>query len=225
MSNVLIPLKEATAFAMSTIATATDEDRNIFGAWICESIKIIGPNRQWLQECILYPEDGSMRKPREMSNVVDIALYDSSNCELIFTYHPDTPSRIHIDRFQIHDITVQNQAFNRIDLSEDAFYFNLGDPQNRVSYAKIRYFAIPTDGNGDLLIPDLYRLPLAIFCRYMWSMRKNDNRSEIDQNYSMWLKESDRVRGRMKMPNQLEARAIASAWLNLFNTAKLFPNF
>lgn len=225
MSNVFIPLKEVTALAMSVIGTSTDEDRNIFGAWCVDGIKVIGPSRAWLTECVLYPENGSMRKPKEMSNVVDIALYDSNNYELLFTYHPDAPSRIHIDRFQIHDVTVQNQAYDRIDLSEDAFYFNLGDPQSRVSYAKIRYFAIPTDGNGDLLIPDLYRLPLAIFCRYMWSMRKNDNRAEIDQNYTMWLKESDRVRGRMKLPNALEMRAINSAWLNLFSTNKILPNF
>lgn len=214
-----VPLSEITALATSIISTATDEDRNLFNTWCYEGIKSMGPNSTWIRVCDLEIEEGSFRKPSDMHTPIDIALYNSSGCEVPYTYHPDSAERIHVSRYDIHNVTVQETATNWVHISDDPYYFNLGSDHCGVVLMKLRYFATPTDKYGNLLIPDIYTLPLAYFCRFMWSLRKNDNRSEIDQNQDMWLREKDRVKGRMKTPSALEMEAISAAWLNLFNTS------
>jgi hypothetical protein len=220
-----VPLRSTTAGAMAIIGTATDEDRNLFNYWSQEAIKTIGPNQSWVMECRIENEDNSLRKPEAMYKVVSIALYNSAGSEIPYQYHPMANGRIHTDRFATHNVTVQEGYVGRVDLSDDAFYYNIGDPSNQVDYALIRYLAVPTDGTGDLLIPDIYTTPIALYCRWMWSMRKNDNRSEIDQNYSMWLKECDRVRGKMKLPDKITAESIAGAWLTIFGTNQVKSGF
>lgn len=214
-----VPLSEITAYSMSIIATATDEDRNLFNTWCAAAIQSMGPNSTWIRVCDLEIEEGSFRKPSDMHASIDIALYNSSGCEVPYTYHPDSAERIHVSRYDIHNVTVQETATNWVHISDDPYYFNLGSDRCGVVLMKLRYFATPTDKYGNLLIPDIYTLPLAYFCRFMWSLRKNDNRSEIDQNQDMWLRERDRVKGRMKTPSPLEMEAISAAWLNLFNTS------
>lgn len=216
MDNKFISLDECTALAISIIATATDEDRNLFRTWAAEAIKAIGVNSSWVRVCDLEIEEGSFKKPSDMHAPIDIALYNSSGCEVAYTYHPDSVERIHVSRYDVHNATVQETATNWVHLADDPFYFNLGSDRCGIVLMKLRYFATPTDKYGNLLIPDIYSLPLAYFCRFMWSLRKNDNRSEIDQNQDMWLREKDRVKGRMKMPSPLEMEAISAAWMSLF---------
>lgn len=220
-----VPINQVTALTMSTIGTATDEDRLLFRQWCAEGFRDIGSQRDWIKVCQLENKEGSFRKPEEMASVIDIALYDDNDNEIWFQYMPDTGGQIHNNRFAVNDVVIQEQVCNTVYLSEDAWYFNLSSGSDHVTKAKIRYFAIPTDANGDLLIPDTYTLPLTMFCRWMWSLRKNDNRSEIDQNYGFWVRERDKVRGRMKMPSQLEANAIAAAWINLFNSSRIRAYF
>lgn len=218
MDNKFVSLDEITAYVMSIVGTATDEDRNLFRTWAATAMISIGPNTTWVKVCDLYPEEGSFKKPSDMHSAIDVALYNSAGCELRYAFHPDSVERIHVDRFAVHNVSVQQSVTNQVHLSEDPFYFNFSTGCD-VALMKLRYFATPTDKYGNLLIPEMYMLPLAYFCRFMWSLRKNDNRSEIDQNQDMWLREKDRIKGRMKTPSPLEMEAISAAWMSLFNVS------
>lgn len=210
-------MDQCTAFAVASIATATNEDRLLFKNFVYQAYIDIGPNKSWLHECVVPVEDLSIKKPSDLSTLVDMALYNANDCEVPYTFHPSATTRIHVDRFLIHSAVTQQRILTRIDVAEDAWYFNLGSNGSIVSYAKLRYLALPTDKNGDLLIPDYYQMAMMLFCRWMWSMRKNDNRSEIDQNRTYYQVERDKVKGKNKMPSPVEARAIQAAWMSLFN--------
>lgn len=59
------------------------------------------------------------------------------------------------------------------------------------------------------------KMAIIHFIRYAWAMRKNDNRSEIEQNRQAWMLESDRARARKKNITNEIMKSIVKRWSRL----------
>lgn len=216
MVSRFVPLDQVTAEAASLIGAAETKDRLLFKQWVYTALREIGVGKQNIDTCILYPKDFSFTKPQDMTSTIDIALYNSSNAELNYKYNSG--------RVRIHQSKTQSSTSDLVDLSEDDFYFHLGSNGSDVAYARIRYFKFPVDDDGLPKIPEDQVFAIMMYIRYAWSMRKNDNRSEIDQNRQTWLAERDRAKSRNKMPSMLEGKQIAKEWMSMIQKP-FFNNF
>lgn len=219
MSNYLT-IAETSAFCLTTCKGATAEDRHLFIPWIVAAMRDIGSNRDWVKTEVIYPKDFAVAKPGNLVSTIDLALYDSSDQELVYKYQSGK-TRIHTNRF-LNNIV--NDGEGIIEVSEDGFYFYLSSNATNVAYILVRYFGMPIDQDGYPMIKEDNLLAYHAFCRMMWAMRQDDNRSKIEQETYNWYRERDRVKGNNKMPNGVEATKIAEAWLSLINAPKR-PNF
>lgn len=208
-------IDEVTANAMSVVGTATAEDRNLFRNWAVLGLKQLGPNRNDVKIVQITPNsNGLIKKPDDFTHGIDLALFTTADHELQYQFNHGA-ARIHNDRFSLQDEEMQDAITGRVDVSEDAYYYQLGNNSSVVGYAIIRYFAYPIDSEGIPLFDEEDLEAIVAYCRYNWSLRKNDNRSEIEQNRQIWLEERDRRKGAKKMPDSLAMRGIASRWMSL----------
>jgi hypothetical protein len=217
-----LSIDECTAFIMTTCKGATAEDRHLFRVWTVAAIRDIGPNRDWVKVEAIYPQDFSFKKPDDHVSTIDITLFGVDNGEIKYRFNHGS-KRIRTDRFTVNnDISTESSI---IDLSEDANYFHLSTNASDVSYMLIRYLGMPVDQEGFPLIPESDLLAYEAFSRWMWAKREDDNRSKIDQDYSFWVRERDRIKGNRKMPTIKEATAIFERYMSLVSAPILPPNF
>lgn len=219
MDYRFVTMDEVTALAMTYTPSANNEDRLLFRTWAYEAVKQIGPYHAWVKTAELLPKNGSFQKPKDLVSTQSIALF-AGDTELKYNYAPAAGGRIHVDRYEVHDNLIDNTVVGRVDLSEDAYYFHLGTNGNHVTRALIRYYAVPTDRNGELLIPDDHQFAIAMFCKWSWSMRKGDNQSEQMNCQATWERELGKVRGKNKMPSVLRATEFAKSYMSLINSFK-----
>jgi len=213
-------MDEVTASAMLICGGATAEDRVIFRQWAWQAQLQIGCTAQWLKTCKLNAKNLSFRKPGDLASTVNVALYNAADQELKFEWNIGV-GRIHTDREVLHSAGTQEAVTGRIDLSEDAYYFHLGSNGGDVDYMLIRYLASPIDTNGELLTPEDNILAVTMYIRWMWSLRKGDNQSEIELARDTWYREKDRIYGDNKMPSVLRANEFAlNRFLSLINSYK-----
>ena len=214
-------IDEVTAASMAVIEEATQEDRNLFRAWVVECMKDIGPNTSWYKRCELKPKNGSVKKPSDHTATVDIALFDTSDNEVQYTYVPNLAGRVHPDRFALYDnVTDADVRTTKVDISEDAFYYHFGTNSGLVDSVLIGYLAMPVDREGMPMVPENHLTAYKMFCRWNFAMRKNNNQSFIEQAYGMWLKERDRAKGRGKMPDPFRGKQIFKKYLSMVGTPK-----
>ena len=219
MTTKFVPVDEVVATAETFIGPQSATDRNVMKQWAYLGLRNIGPSKVWIENCILYAKDLEMRKPDDMYKPIDIALFTENNAEVKFAYR-GTGLPIHAPKNSITRSGLYQPEFGAvIDLSDDNYYFHLGSNGGNVSYAKLKYFKLPIDENKMPLIPEDHVLALAFFIQWIWSKRKGDNRSEIEQNRQDWVKEKRRVRSNNQLPSQIEADEINRKWMSMI------PNF
>lgn len=204
---------EVIATAMSVMENADTIDRAFLKQWVYLGLEQIGPNTSWYGEATLYPVEFSFRKPEDMHSPIDIALYDASGTELKYTFK-GKGSRIHrSDNDSVNNGNYAPEFGSTVDLSEDAYYFNISSngTADQVSYAILKYWKFPVDDNGDLLVPVNDTMPLIIFLRYMFYMRKDDKQG-IGLTYPMWLQARREAKASHNTPSILEGSEIARTW-------------
>lgn len=212
---MLISLDEITAEARSILKDASDVDRLIFRQWAISALKQLGPTKDNYEICTLYPVDFSFKKPDDCASSIDIALFTNENQEVRAKYRAGG-QRIHVRR----DRNQRNGEYSTslglpVEVSEDDYYFHLSSNSTNVSYARLRYFKMPTEDDGTPLIPEVYREAILMFLRWRWHMRQNDNQSAIAQARQDWLIEKGTAKGNAKMPSMLEAKTIMTDWVSM----------
>lgn len=219
MEYRLATLEEVVDTATLICKGATDEDRLIFRQWAWLGLMQIGPTTHWVKTCRIDAKNLSIRKPKDYASKIAVALYDSSDQELRYEFFGEG-ARVHTDRQTVHSSTSQEQVTGLITLSEDSYYFHLGTFGDRVSYAQIRYLALPVDSNGLIMIPEDNILAVTMFIRWHWAMRQRENQAEIELARDTWFKEKDRIYGDNKMPSYFDAKEFGKKWLSLINGYK-----
>lgn len=202
--------------AASVIATATEQDKALMLQWLWEGLQQLGVSEDQIQVCTLIPKNCIAKKPADLRILLDISLYDSQGLLIphVFRsgkkriYPIQSPTNVVISDGTITPLWV--------DISQDLYNIILGsNAADTVAAVGIRYFAYPLDPQGRPMVRQDEVMALIYFLRFFWSLRKNDNRSEIDQNRNMWLLECDRTIAKKKMVPQEELKTIARAWRSL----------
>lgn len=207
-----VPIDQVVATFNSLMEGADSIDTAFVKEWVYLGIQEIGPNISWYNECDIYPVDLTLQKPKDFHQAIDIALYDSGGCELAYVFR-GKGRRIHkSDTALINEDVYAPELASPIDLSEDQYYYHLGSNANGVvASAVLKYWKLPTDVNGDLLIPENDVFPLALFCRYCYYMRKDDKQG-IAFAKPIWIAARNEARGAHRTLSMLEAGEIARSW-------------
>ncbi len=226
MESRQLTIDEVTASVMLIVKAATNEDRLMFKQWVAECMLDIGPSSVDFKTADINAIDGSIRKPKDLSATIDLALYDSGGRELSFKFIANSPGRIHIDRFSTNATVIGNTNLATvvnpptIDLSEDVYYYHLGGSNAdilTVDHARISYMCFQMDRMGMPLIPESNLTAYKAFCRWMWFMRQNENQSAIAQSEQTWLHQRAMARGKNKMPDPFRAKAFFAKYLSMVN--------
>jgi len=210
-ASSFVNVDQVIATAKSINEKADSIDRAYFKEWVYLGLNELGPNTSWYNEATIYPTELALRKPLNMHSAIDIALFDASGAELKYVYR-GKGTRIHDSDNTLLNANEYAPVMGApIDLSEDAYYYNLGSNGDVVSYAFIKYWQFPEDENGDLLIPETDVLPLSIFIKYMWYMRKDD-KVGMGQFHNLWIAARNEARTAHKLPDMLQGTEIARGW-------------
>lgn len=205
-----VSAKQVIATAKSVLEGADTIDRSFFKEWVYLGLQELGPNISWFGNARVTPIDYSIQKPSDLHSTISIALYDSEDKEIRFVYR-GLGARIHeSDNELVNDGTYAPALGAPVDLSEDAYYYNLGTSEGaqRVSYALIKYFRLPVDEEGDLMVPESDVLALVFFIRYMWYFRKDDKQG-IQLMHPLWIARRNETRASHNIPDMMVATEIA----------------
>lgn len=219
------------AEAISVIGASGDDEvaKNFGRQWIWRCVTDFPVSEDNIKVCRIDVKNLLLKKPSEMQRFLEVALYDVNDNFIPHVFHtgqkriyPNVESysyNVVLNEGEDDEETVTYTA--PVDLSEDRNSFVLGTNGSNVSYAQVRYFAYPLDNNGLPMIREEEVLACVYFVRFMWSLRKNDNQSEIRNNELLYKQEADRVRAKRKsMDFSNEKRKQIAASLN-----RMLPNF
>jgi len=218
-----VTLDEVVSEAMGIVGNGNDSEalKNLARQWVWRAVLKLPITEDNIKVCKITPKNLIMHRPDDMRKHLEIALYDSNNCFIAHTYHTGK-SRIYPDT-RIAPAATNNDCppCVPVDLSSDEHGFYLGTNGEDVAYAKVRYFSYPLDNKGMPLIREDDVLTCVYFVRLQASLRKNDNRSEIDQNRSFYDQEADLQRARRKsMASSNDDKKTIAATMN-----RMIPNF
>jgi len=206
-----ISIDTVIARAQTTIPNADSMDKNIWREWVWMGLQDLGISDEDVKSIVLYPHEGLAKKPDDMRVMIDLNLYDAADNQL--------SHRFRTGGYRLYDDTrIQTITPIPVDVSEDRWNIILGTNGDNVAKIVIRYFSYPIDPETSLpLVREDETMALVYFIRFMWSMRKDDNRSEIAEKQRMWYMESDRVKARKKMESLTpeKAKTIMKSWMRL----------
>lgn len=216
-----VDINSVTALAMTICKGKDLADRNVWREWCYECVKDLGMSDDEIRVCTLYPKNGIAKLPRECRQIIELSLFDSSDCNLLHQFRPGNTRIFNDVRIapsgagNTNNVTINNLI--PVDVSNDMYNIHLGTNGDNVSKILIRYFAYPIDEVTNLpLIREDDRLACCYFIRYMESLRSNDNRSEIEQNQRTFFQEADRARARKKCESMTYDKA-KTLWKDLMN--------
>lgn len=218
-----VEMDEVVALARTMIGTSDNADEPVFRQWVWEAMQDLGRSEDEIEVCMLKPKNFMAKKPDNCRNLIDLALYDANGNQFLHKYYPGK-KRIYpqVPSFAVvtDAISGETTTTNRpmvVDVSEDRHNIILGSNGSEVAYMFIRYWSYPVDSKGQPMIREDEKMAIVYFIRYAWSLRKNDNRSEIDQNANQWYRESDRCRARKKNISNEAMKTIVRDWMQLIN--------
>ena len=208
MASEYIGIKAAVAEACSTIKNVTEQEKVLSRQWIYRAIRQIGVGKVDIKiSDNLTLTDWSVRKPDDMAMMIDIALFDSADQEIIIKYKgrgqssgDGTLSRIHQDARPFVgavNVTEDNDFFNVEEFSDDT-------PAN--VYLVVKYYSYPVDDDGYPKVQDIHMEACIAYVRWQWAKRERVSLGEIQETRHTWLQEKASAYGRMKTPTEMEAK-------------------
>ncbi len=214
-----LSLDEVVASARTTIGTSDKMDEVLMRQWAWEGLQDVGISEDSIEVCTIKPKNLIAAKPENCRVLIDLALYDANGCQFQHVFRTGKKRIYKNLDFPLFVLDPGHPVPIIIDVSEDRNNIILGTNGANVTSIMIRFFSYPIDPNGLPMIREDERMAIIYYIRLMWSLRKNDNRSEIDQNRQMWMLESDRARARKKNITNEEFKSIVKRW------ARLIPDF
>ena len=226
-----VELDSVVAEAIATLGLSGDDDlaKNFCRQFIWRFVVDLPITDDSMKVAKVFPKNLILKKPADMRRGLDIALYNSADCLIPHKFHSGK-SRIYPNTEEFSYSVTTNEGtddeetttyYLPVDLSEDGQAYYIGTNGTEVAYAQIRYFAYPLDKAGQPMIREEAVEAATLFCRYKWSLRVNQNQSEIANNERMYKMEADRCRARLKSLDMSdEHRKAIAASMN-----RMMPNF
>ena len=206
-----ITAAEVIAEASSVIKTFTEQEKALARQWCYRAVRKIGLTRLDKKTSAHIPiVDWSAEKPTDLASTIDIALFDSTDREIVTRFKgrsqhstEGTIARTHQDARQV--------AY-ALHITEDDTYFNIEefeDDSLSDIYIVVTYYAYPVDLDGYPKVHEAYTLAVIMYIRYAWALRERQSLGEIQEARNTWLREAAAAYGRVKTPSMLEGKEIA----------------
>lgn len=222
-----VDFDEVLAEAISTIGAQGDDEiaKQFCRQWIYRGLQKLGSTDNTIEVCTVYAKNLLIKKPKNLKKLDEIALYDANDVFIPHVWsagntriYPNTQQYSYI----INEGTDEEVTYTLpVDLSENKTSYVLGTNGAMVSYALVRYYPYPIDVNGNPLVREDEVEALSFYCRYRWSMRKNENQSEIRENKIAWMEAADYCKAEKKSSDfSNETRKKIAATMN-----KMIPSF
>lgn len=195
-----VELESVVARAISVVGVGIDNElmKNFAREWIWMAVLDLPVSEDNIKVCQIESKNLTMKKPDDMRRFLEIALYDDQDRYIPHVFHAGK-KRIYPDtRVFPMSVDASYECGVPVDLSEDQFAFYIGTNGSNVSYGLVRYFAYPLDKDGMPMIREDDVMTCVYFVRFMASMRRDDNRSAIQQNELLYKQEADRARAKRK---------------------------
>jgi hypothetical protein len=222
MDSRFVSVDEVVAIAQTLLPENFSKDKAVARQWAYMGLRNVGPTQHWFATCAIKPNDNlTMKKPDDMWKAIDIALYDSSGCELRYSYK-GLGRRIH--NIPSEDTGYSPSTGSPIDLSEDAHAYHLGSNGGCVAFATLKYWQLPIDVDGLPLIPEGLALAVAFFIRWMWAIKTNENQSDRQISEMNYKTERSKAKSEYALPSGIEMEQIGKEWTS-FLGAPRFKQF
>jgi len=226
-----VSINEVTAAAQTVMKQSDNMDRNLWKYWAYLAALELGVSDDEIRVAELTPNvDLEAPLPQGCRQIIELALYDSSDTQLKHKYRTGT-TRIYPNEYDDYMTTsYETDVFQRVypvDVSNDMNYVYLGTNGEHVTKIVIRYFAYPVDDSGQPMIREEDVMACVYFIRYMDALRQDDNRSKIQQDQLNWFREADRARARKKMSSMTpdKARSIMNSLMKVVPAFTSIQNF
>jgi len=211
MAGKTIDVDAVIAEASSVIKNVSEQEKQLMIQWCYTAARKIGSGPQDVRVSEkLFLNDFSAQKPSDLSSVIDLALFDSADQEIVIKFQGSSEGPDLGDTARIHqDVRSGKQA---LQVSEDGTYFNVesfSDDSPGDAYFKTRYYAYPVDDDGMPRIYEECTLAIMMYIRYMWTLRERRSLGEIQEARQTWLSERASAESEIKTPSMLEGREIA----------------
>lgn len=221
-------LDEVTALAQTVIKDSDDKMRNLYKSWVWEATLNLGISDDEIKVAELYPNNFTAKLPPDCRYIIEVSCFDKSGTQLPHQYRGGN-RRIYADTRMIVTGTTNGDpnSFIPVDISNDRYNIHLGTNGQNVGTIIIRYFSYPLDENGQPLIREEDKMACVFFVRYMDALRRDDNRSKIQQDEIAWFREADRARARKKMTSVTpdKARTMMRSLQSLVPNFRFIQNF
>jgi hypothetical protein len=224
---MFVEFEEVVSESIATIGAAGNDEiaKQYCRQWLYRGLMQLGTTDDTIEVCKVDAKNLLIKKPKNLKKLLEIALYDANDCFLPHTYRSGN-KRIYPETggytYTVNEGTDEEVTYTLpVDLSENRTSYVIGTNGTMVSYGMLRYYPYPLDQNGIPLIREDEVEALTLYCRLKWSMRRNENQSEIGQNRLAWQQAADICRAAKKsadMSNETR-KAMASD----FN--RMLPNF
>jgi hypothetical protein len=193
----LVDFEEVVADAVSILGYVEDAElaKNFCRQWVWEGLKKLSISQDEIEVVKVDVKNFLIKKPKYMRKFEDIALYDSADNHIQHVFHSGKkriyPNIEAISYTENEDTDEEVTYYTPVDVSESRDSFVIGTNGSQVAYALIRFYSLPLDANGLPIIREYETDALSLFCRWRWSMRKNENQSEINSNKIAWYEAKD----------------------------------
>lgn len=225
----LVTVKQLIASVFLRLELDDSRDEVVFNEWIWDALREIGPSRLDKKRACMDMHDLCFNLPHDYSSAIDLNLLDSSGA--IYSYHYSETGFLESEVNNRSDSRGQNASlsggYNRLTIVENKRSFSLSSNANDlgITSAELVYYALPMDGDGNILIEEIMQEAVMAFIEYMYIKReRNKDRnkipmSEVDWHWDKWTKKRQEMRGYKKDPGPLGMDPIARRWITSI------PNF
>jgi hypothetical protein len=209
MAKRFLTLDEIVSEAASLVKGASAEERLWFKQWAWRGLRDIGPMSENIDVSTLYPENLTFRKPDNFYKAIDIGLFDGRDNEFKSKYRSGK-GRVHNSRNVFIKDGIYNSDFDgTIEISEDSNFFYLGTNGKDVVYAKLRYFKLPVDSEGNPVFPEYMAKAVTMYILWYWAIREDGDDKGAEDRY---LRARNEARAQGKVPNGLLYKQLAKEW-------------
>lgn len=203
-------LDEVAAEAMEVAGISDSRDIPIIKHWIHRAVLEIGVFSTDIAHDLVPVIGFEIKKPCGFLSLIDIDVYDNNGALLRTFYSRDGLS------------SEDAPNTDSIVIAEGSHSFLLSTDATEASKAEVKYYRIPTDEDGDILVLDGLVDACISYIEYMYTRRftgrsRKPNPSLLMGYDAIWQKKKIQAASRHKMPSEKQFATIASRWRSMIN--------
>lgn len=224
----MITMDELIAESFQRLDNEDSRDELIFRNWIYRAMRWIGPHAYSIKTKCIEVCDLSIKKPCDYWYGLDLNLIGTNGEIYYYQYaeHGFMNSEQSDSGVEEH---LENggslSGYRTIEIGEDHYCFNLNSiaGSSSIKTAELKYYAMPKDEHGDLMISEDVVEAIHAYLRWMYIERGRERSrgtrmyplSEVNEARTRWQNYKAMVQGNIKMPSPQAAEVMLRKWVTL----------